>query len=51
MSTYTAHITPRDGIARAFALIAFGRAEALAEARRLGREMFGASFTYLVRAQ
>lgn len=50
MQTYTAHITPRDGIARRFALIAFDRADAQAEAQQLGLALFGAGFTYCVRA-
>lgn len=50
MQTYIAHITPRDGIARRFALVAFDRADALAEARQLAAELFLSGFAYCVRA-
>lgn len=44
-----AYITPRGGIARRFALIAFDREDALREARLLGAALFGRGFTYCVR--
>lgn len=49
MSTYTAYITPRDGIPRRIALISFDRDDALAEARLLGLALFRGGFTYAVR--
>lgn len=47
--TYTAHITPRDGITRRYALVSCDRGDALAEARNLALALFGAAFTYCVR--
>ena len=49
MTTYTAHITPRDGIPRRIALIAFERCDALREARLLAAALFGRGCTYSVR--
>lgn len=46
---FTAWITPRDGIAKRYALISFDPADARAEARLLGLSLFGAGFTYSVR--
>ena len=46
---FTAWITPRDGIAKRYALIAFDRADARAEARLLGLALFGSGFTFSVR--
>lgn len=51
MNAYTAHIVPRDGIARRFALVSLDRGDAIAEARLLGRAMFRGSFVFSVRAQ
>ena len=50
MSRYTAHITPRDGIPRRYALIAFSVEDARREAIELARALFGRGFTYLVKA-
>ena len=47
--TYTAHITPLDGIPRRYALIAMDREDALSEARLLGLAKFKAGFSYCVR--
>lgn len=45
----TAYITPRDGIARRFALISLDRDDAMTEAILLGRALFGAlQFTFCV---
>ena len=49
MQTYTAHITPRDGVARAIALIALDLNDARREAMLLGRALFRSGFTYCVR--
>jgi hypothetical protein len=50
MNAYTAHITPRDGIPRRIALIAFDRDDALAEALQIALHRFGSGFTFSVRA-
>lgn len=51
MPAYIAHITPRDGVVRRCPLCAACRKAALREARELGARLFGARFTYSVRAQ
>lgn len=50
MHTYTAHVTPSDGIPRRIALISFDLADARREALLLARALFGRGFTYCVRA-
>ena len=47
-SVMIAYITPRDGVTRRFALIAFDRADALIEAGLLAAAKFKSGFTYLV---
>jgi hypothetical protein len=44
-------ITPPDGIARRHALVSVDRTDAVAEAQQLGAALFGAGFTYCVRAE
>jgi hypothetical protein len=51
MHSYTAHITPRDGAPRRYALIALDREDALVEAQLLAAALFGSGFTYCVRAE
>ena len=48
MSAYIANITPRDGIARRVALIAFDLADARRETMLLARAMFGTGFRFSV---
>lgn len=45
-----AYITPKDGVPRRFALIAFDRADALIEAGLLAAAKFKSGFTFLVRS-
>jgi hypothetical protein len=49
MHTFIAWITPRDGIARRYALTAAERCEAIAKAHALGRALHGANFSFSVR--
>jgi hypothetical protein len=49
MHTYTAHVTPRDGIPRRIALVSFDLDDARREARLLAAALFGRGFTFSVR--
>jgi hypothetical protein len=49
--TYTAYITPRNGIPRRYALISFDRAEAMRKAQLLGAALYGAGFTFSLRGE
>jgi len=50
MHSYTAHVTPRDGIARRHSLTAPDLQAARAAAQALAAARYGAGFTYCVRA-
>jgi hypothetical protein len=49
MHSYTAHVTPRDGIARRHSLTAPDLHAARAAVQKLARSRYGARFTYSVR--
>jgi hypothetical protein len=49
MHSYTAHVTPRDGIARRHSLTAPDLQAAHTQVRQLATGHYGAGFTYCVR--
>lgn len=49
MATYTAHVTPRDGIPRQHSLTARDLHAARAAVRALAAQRYGARFTFSVR--
>lgn len=51
MHRYTAHVTPRDGIARQHDLTAPDLLAAHAAVQQLANRRYGAGFTYSVRPQ